>query len=296
MLGRISTVTITTPDLHTSTAAYQRYLGYRIADDGAVGREAAKAWGRAPLAAARAVLMEPESGADTYLRFVEGPTYVDYAPFACLGWNAAELIVADVDQLAGSLAGSPFRIIGEPADLSFSDQIRAMQVVGPAREVLYLTQIKSKLDVFDTPVARSFVDRVFIVILGGASLEGLQDYYHAHHGLARAPAMPSVITALSAQYGLPAEHLHPIAALQVPGQCYIEADEMPAAVRPRPCLPGQLPPGVAIVSFEVDRLPENLAGCLGGIHRSPGLPYDGRRSCTCVGAAGELIELIEAAA
>jgi len=54
--------------------------------------------------------------------------------------SAAELIVDDVDALAAELASSPFRIIGGPADLSFSDQIRAMQVVGPAREVLYLTQ------------------------------------------------------------------------------------------------------------------------------------------------------------
>jgi len=295
MLGRISTVTITAPDLRASTSAYQRYLGYRISDDGAVGRDIARSWGRPAMAAARAVLMEPESGADTYLRFVEGPSYVDYEPFACLGWNAAELIVADVDRLAEQLQGSPFRVIGPPADLSFSDQIRAMQVVGPAREALYLTQIKSKLPIFDTPDAASFVDRVFIVILGGASLDGLQDYYHSQHGLSRAPVMPSVISVLSARFGLPGDHLHPIAALQVPGQCYIEADQMPAAARPRPCLPGQLPPGVSMVSFEVDRLPANLPGALGEPHRSPALPYAGRRACTCVGAAGELVELIESA-
>ena len=78
MLGRISTVTITAPDLPAAVAAHQRYLGYGFVDD--------------------------------------------------------------VDALAAELASSPFRIIGGPADLSFSDQIRAMQVVGPAREVLYLTQ------------------------------------------------------------------------------------------------------------------------------------------------------------
>jgi catechol 2,3-dioxygenase-like lactoylglutathione lyase family enzyme len=295
MLGRISTVTITTPDLRASTHAYQRYLGYRIADDGAVGRETAKAWGRPALASARSVLMEPESGVDTYLRFVEGPAYVDNEPFACLGWNAAELIVGDVDRLAESLAGSPFRVLGPPADLSFTDQIRAMQVAGPAREVLYLTQIKSKLAAFDTPEARCPVDRVFIVILGGASIDGLQDYYQEHHGLARATVMPSVISVLSAQYRLPPDYRHSIAALQVPGQCYIEADQMPPAARARPCFPGQLPPALAMVSFEVDRLPDPLAGCLGAVHRSPALPYAGRRSCACVGPAGEFIELIEAA-
>jgi catechol 2,3-dioxygenase-like lactoylglutathione lyase family enzyme len=294
MLGRISTVTITTPDLQASAAAYQRYLGYRVTDDGAVGRDTARAWGRPGLASARTVLMEPRSGADTYVRFVEGPVYADYRPFAHLGWNAAELIVADVDRLAGQLAGSPFHCIGEPADLSFSDQIRAMQVVGPAGEVLYLTQIKSKLAVFDTPEAASFVDRVFIVILGGASLDGLQDYYHEHHGLARAPSMPSVISVLSAQYGLPADHRHPIAALKVPGQCYIEVDQMPDAATARPCQPGHLPPAIAMVSFEVDRLPDPLPAILGERHRSAALPYGGRRSCACVGPTGELIELIEA--
>ncbi len=295
MLGRISTVTITTPDLRASAAAYQRYLGYRITDDGAVGRDTAKSWGRPSLASARAVLMEPESGADTYLRFVEGPSYVEYEPFACLGWNAAALIVADVDRLAEHLQGSAFRIIGPPADLSFPGQVRVLRVVGPAREVLYLTQVKSKPAAFDTPEPACFVDRVFIVILGGASLDVLQDYYHSQHGLARAPEMHAVITVMSDRYDLPADHRYPIAALQVPGQCCIEADQMPEQARPRPCLPGQLPPGICMVSFEVDRLPPALPGSLGEPHRSAALPYAGRRACTCVGAAGELIELIEAA-
>ena len=153
MLGRISTVTITAPDLPAAVAAYQRYLGYRVVDDGALGREMARAWGRPQMAGQRAVLLEPESGAETYLRFVQGPAYVEHEPLSCVGWNAAELIVEDVDALADELANSPFRIIGRPADLSFSDQIRAMQVVGPAREVLYLTQIRQKLAAFDTPVA-----------------------------------------------------------------------------------------------------------------------------------------------
>jgi catechol 2,3-dioxygenase-like lactoylglutathione lyase family enzyme len=293
MLGRISTVTITAPDLPAAVAAYQRYLGYRVVDDGALGRDTASAWGRPQMAGQRAVLLEPASGAETYLRFVQGPAYVEHEPLSCVGWNAAELIVQDVDALASELAGSPFRIIGQPADLSFSDQIRAMQVVGPAREVLYLTQIKQKLAAFDTPAAASFVDRAFIVILGGASLDALQDYYHGQFGVPRATAMPSVVSVLSAQYGLPRDYKHSIAALQLAGQCYIEADQMPPAAVSRPCVPGQLPPGIAMVSFEIDRLPERLSSSLGPAHRATGLPYAGRLSQVCVGAAGELIELIE---
>jgi catechol 2,3-dioxygenase-like lactoylglutathione lyase family enzyme len=293
MLGRIATVTINAPDIPAAVAAYQRFLGYRVVDDGALGRDTARAWGRPALASARAVILESASGSDTYLRFVEGPTYVHYQPFACLGWNAVELVVADVDALARQLAGGPFRVIGEPADLSFTDKIRAMQVVGPAREVLYLTQIKEKLAAFDTPEAAAFVDRAFIVILGGSSLDLLQDFYHGRFGVARAEAMPSVISVLSAPYGLPRDYRHAIAALEIAGQCYIEADEMPPGAVARPCEPGQLPPGIAMVSFEVDRLPDT-ASSLGPAHRSPALPYGGRRSLACLGAAGELIELVEA--
>ena len=276
MLGRISTVTITAPDLPAAVAAYQRYLGYRVVDDGALGRDIARAWGRPQLAAQRAVLLEPESGAETYLRFVQGPAYVDHEPLSCVGWNAAELIVQDVDALAAELANSPFRIIGPPAGRSISEQVRAMQVVGPARELLYLTQVTQKLADFDTPEAASFVDRIFAVVLGGASLDALQDYYHVQFGVPRAAAATSVVSVM------------PLAA-----QCYIEADQMPPAAANRPCIPGQLPPGAAMVSFEIDQLPGQLPSSLGPAHRSQGLPYAGRRSQACVGATGELVELIE---
>jgi len=293
MLGRISTVTINAPDLPAAAMAYERWLGYRIVEDGAIGRDVARTWGRPALAGQRTMLLEPASGAETYLRFVQGPAYPGYEPLACVGWNAAEIIVQDVDALADRLAGSPFEIIGAPADLSFTDKIRAMQVVGPAREVLYLTQIKEPLAAFDTPGAGSFVDRVFIVILGGTSLDALQDYYHARFGVARAAVMPSVVSVLSARYGLPRDYRHPIAALPVAGQCYIEADEMPPAAAARPCIPGQLPPGIALVSFEIGTLPAELPSALARAQPLPGLPYGGRRARTCVGATGELIELIE---
>jgi catechol 2,3-dioxygenase-like lactoylglutathione lyase family enzyme len=293
MLGRIAAVTLTAPDLAETTAAYREFLGYRIAHDGALGREIARSWGRPQLAGRRSVLMEPESGAEVFLRFVEGPSYAGYEPLACLGWNAAEIIVEDVDALAVRLARGPFRVVGPPADLSFSDRIRAMQVVGPARELLYLTQIKERLPAFDTPVAASFVDRVFIVILGGSSLEALQDHYHARFGVPRVPAMQSVVSTLSAKYMLPPDHRHPIAALPVGGQCYIEADQMPGAAIARPCDPGELPPAIAMVSFEVDPFPTSPPGALGPTERPPSPPYGGRRTSSCVGPAGELIELIE---
>jgi hypothetical protein len=55
-----------------------------------------------------------------------------------------------------------------------------------------------------------------------------------------------------------------------------------------------LPPGIAMVSFEVERLPEGPSSGAGPAERIASLPYAGRRACICVGPAGELIELIEA--
>ena len=109
-------------------------------------------------------------------------------------------------------------------------------------------------------------------------------------------AMQSVVSTLSAKYALPADHRHPIAALPIGGQCYIEADQMPEAAVARPSVPGELPPGIAMVSFEVNELPMRPASSLGTTERPPSLPYGGRRTSTCVGPAGELIELIESGA
>lgn len=291
MLGTISTVTITTTDVEQVAQLYCRWLGYGIVERGTVGEAQARSWAAAAVAGRRYVVASPAGRGDSYLRFVESRRPGGYRPFRHLGWNAAEHIVEDCDSLAESLRGSPFETIGPPADLSFSDQIRAMQVRGPADEVLYLTQIKSKLPAFDTPDAKFPVDRVFIVILGGRSLDELQDWYHAKLGVPRAPVMPSRISVLADAYGESPETLYPIAALPLAGRSFIEADAMPAAVAPRPCLPGELPPALALVTFEVPTLPDGLDWLSPPVELD-GRPYAGRRSATCVGPAGELIELV----
>ena len=55
---------------------------------------------------------------------------------------------------------------------------------------------------------------------------------------------------LSKALNVSVETLYPIAAIQLAGESLIEVDEMPAQVGPRKCLPGHLPPGIAIVGFD----------------------------------------------
>jgi hypothetical protein len=89
----------------------------------------AELWGLPNLAGRRYALMLPEGEGQSFLRFIDSKPTPGYAPFRHMGWNAAELMVQDTDGIAARLDGSPFKIIGPPADLSFSDKIRAMQAL-----------------------------------------------------------------------------------------------------------------------------------------------------------------------
>jgi len=294
-IGPISCVTIAAPDLQHMIDSYHLYLGYAMVDHGRLSAAHAELWGLPSLTGRRYASMLPQGEGQTFIRFVESKPPADYAPFRHMGWNAAELMVQDTDGIAAKLADSPFKIIGPPADLSFSDKIRAMQALGPAQESIYLTSFKEKLPQFDTPEARHYVDRVFIVILGGPSVAVLNDFYHRHFNVAVAPVIPAVISVLSAAQGLPADTAHDLAALALQGQSYIEADHMPAATLPRVARDGELPPAISMVSFIVKALPEGLPW-RAPPRALPEAPYHGRRAAVCVGAAGEWIELIEGAA
>ncbi|HQX46208.1 MAG TPA: hypothetical protein PK555_02255 [Steroidobacteraceae bacterium] len=293
-LGPIAAVTIATPELQSTIDAWRLYLGYELTDHDRVTPAMAAQFGRPGLAGRRYALMLPGGEGQTWVRFVESKADPDYRPFRHMGWNAAELMVQDTDQAAARVADSPFRVIGAPADLSISDKIRAMQAIGPANEGVYLTSFKEKVAAFDVPEAKHFIDRVFIVVLGGPSCEAISTFYSRHFGVPPAAAVPSVITVLSAAHGLPADTRHPLAALALKGQCYIEADTMPPGTLERTAAPDELPSGIAMVTFIVDRLPDDPAlSWIAAPRTLPQAPYHGRRTAVCIGPAGEWIELVE---
>jgi len=270
-IGPIAAVTLATRDLEAAENAYSQYLGYRLARRGRISDEQARAWNRPGAGGSRYVSMHPEASPDFEFRFVESPVPRGYRAFSGFGWQAAELIVRDVDAMATELAGSPFEILGPPQNLSFTDAIRAMQVRGPSGEILYLTQFKRELPALPSPPARCTVDRAFIVIVGGASLDDLLRFYTTTFAVPPPQRMESRVKAMSEVFGLSPEHRYQIAALPLQGSCYIEADQMPPAARAPITSMVQLPPGIAIVSFRCSE----------------------RRQSGCVtGAAGEIVELI----
>ena len=70
-----------------------------------------------------------------------------------------------------------------------------MQILGPSKEIIYLTQFKSKLDEFDSPSPRCDIDQTFIVILAGENLDQMQSFLHQELSKKAAP-MQSRIRAI----------------------------------------------------------------------------------------------------
>ena len=231
-LGRITAVTITSPDLDRVVDIYSKYLKYRLVSSTRVSADQAKSWDAKSAENSEMVYMSPESSDDFFFRFVEQSSDDDYVPFGTFGWNAAELIVKDVDESAEKLIGSPFEVIGQPADLSFTDQIRAMQILGPSKEIIYLTQFKSKLDEFDSPTPRCDIDQTFIVILAGENIDEMQSFLNEKLSIKKAPPMQSRIRAISKVFGLPEDTKYKSAALAIKDQSLIELDEMPSDAGP----------------------------------------------------------------
>jgi len=186
------------------------------------------------------------------------------------------------------LENSPFKIIGAPADLSFTKDIRAMQVLGPADEILYLTQFKKIVPQFDSPKPRCFVDQTFIVVLAGKSLDEMQDYFHNNFGLAKATIIESRIRSISRVFNFPADTKYKAAALALKDQSMIELDELPKEGNNRFSLDGYLPAGIAMVSFLHYASGEKLKNTY---HSN--LPSHESRLCSVQkGTTNELIELI----
>lgn len=288
MLGEIIAVTITVASLGPVETAYADHLGYRAVERGQVSATIAEAWGAAKVSGNDYLIMRPESGAPHDLRFVVTAPYPEYQTLKSTGWNAVELLVQDPDALAMKLKDSPFQIVGPPRALS-SGNTKAMQVVGPAKELLYLTNPAGEGN-----EARSFVDRVFIVINGAADLTQLSAFHRDRMGSQVGEPFQIRLSVLNRMYGFDVELRHQIAVARLGGTPFsIEMDQFPKEATARGGRPNDLPPGISMVSFAVadlDTVKEPFVRAPVVVNSAP---YNGRRVAVIKGPSGELMELIE---
>jgi len=291
-------VTYCVDRIRPSRDAWVRYLGYRVADEGRIDATLADSWQAPATADLPCCLLQPASGEQFWIRYIETGERRGYESAATRGWTATELLVTDVDRLAGQLIDSPFTRLAGPGDLFPGPKAaRAMQAVGPAGELLYFTRLLPGGSRYGLKQAQCPVDRAFIVTLAGESTPDMRRFYADTLGMRVMDPMPFINGILAHSCGAPPDTVFPTSVIPLPGRRYlVELDEFPRGLPSRPQRPGLLPPGMAMVSFVVDDLERVEDSHLAGEANCGALPYHGRRSAVIRGAAGELLELIERSA
>lgn len=281
--------TVVCASANTVVRAYGDYLGMVVVDDSALAPEIAHAWGQPGLTGRRIITLGADNGdpATHWLRLLEIPDAPPPAPLGRLGWLAMEVLVADVRALGRTLSVSPFQVRGEPRPLAVSDDIWAMQAVGPAGEVLYLTEVRAQVPPFSLPSpARKSAERLFIPVVAAAAREPALADYERLAGSAGL-RFETRVSALNAALSVDPERARPVATVQLDGASLVEIDEVPELAPGDN--PGTLPSGLAMISFFAGQpQPPGDGGVWRNVHPRAGWPATG--IAISRGPAGEWIE------
>jgi catechol 2,3-dioxygenase-like lactoylglutathione lyase family enzyme len=226
-LHHVHSVTLICQDLTAMIAAYCQGLGQHLHTQSAVPQTRALSLGCAELCGQRCAWIATCSESTPWLELIEVPQAPQTAAFARFGWLAVELLVHDVDALVARLAPH-FQILGAPRDLDISDAIRAMQVLGPAGEVLYLTQVKRALAAFQIPLSASLTQAVgapFVAVLGCRNRTEAAAFYLGLGGKS-ALSFQARMSSFDAAHAQPAGKTYPMATVQLSGDALLELDQI----------------------------------------------------------------------
>ncbi len=295
MLNNIAIVTVMVKNIELMEQAYQEELDYRVVDKGKITKELAVSWGAENVAGNSFLIMCPKSNDSVYIRFIKSTQFDDqFKSLRTRGWNAIEILVKNIENLSANLDKSPyFKVIGEPVYISEEESIKAMQVLGPANELIYFTSIE-KPEETDLIIkeAKIEIDRIFIIILGVSDINAFRKFYLEKFKINTSDPMPYRIRTLAKEYSLPIDTKFPISIAQLSDASLLEIDEYPNESSARHVTSGELPLGIAMVSFYSEKIDENLP-YINPLIRSSKTPYKNRKSGTLKGVCGELIEIIE---
>lgn len=295
-LRRIEIATHCVPDLRACVPVYCDLLDYRLVDEGRLPATLAAAWATPDMQGMPYALLQPASRAEVYLRFIQTGNAGGYWPPVTQGWIATEILTTDPEAVLAKLRTTAFTHIGGPADLYPSPKsARALQMAGPAGELMYFTRILPGGSRFGLHGARCFVDRPFIMVVGGTSLPDIHAFYGDVLGLQIWEQAPFRIGQMSRVLHLPPQTSYPISLARIPGRSFLlELEELPPYIGRRNVPEGQLPEGLAMVSFAAAPLHELRLDFRAAPRAIDLLPYKGRKVAVVEGPAGEWLELIEA--
>ncbi|MEC9375548.1 MAG: hypothetical protein VYA80_04160 [Pseudomonadota bacterium] len=293
----IKMVTHCVSNLSKEIAAWSQYLDYELITQATVDQSLCKAWNTPKELGRPYALMAPKNGGNTFIRFLETGTRIGYWPPVTWGWNATEILVSDPDALLEKLDNSPIHCFSGPDDLYDHPKApRAIQTLSPSGAMLYFTRIKPGGSRYGIHGAKTSVDRIFNVVLGGPSLDELQHFYSHIMGLRVGNPMMFKMTLAAQASNANPETLFPICVAPIRARHNIlELDEYPDITTMRPREAGCIPGGMSMVSFRVKNLDEvelNLRAEPVVIN-SKIAPYQNQRVAIIEGPAGEWLELIE---
>lgn len=285
--------TLVVEDVESASERYVRWLDYSVVERGTVPQDLAAAW-QAPASAGRPyALLQPASGSPVFLRLVEGDDVPAYQPIRTYGWAATEICVQDVEVVNERMLQSEFEVIGPPKPLDGFPTVKPMQVRGPDREVVYLTEIKTDNPSSGLPTPRSLVDRPFILVLACSDLDASMRWVRDVLGFDMIDPVSIHYSMISLSFALPEGQKIALTTVKYDGETFLELDQYPEGAIARPQHVGALPPGIALCTINHPDFAA-LEGCwlVEPVVRDGPL-YAGARSGILEMPDGILLEVIE---
>jgi hypothetical protein len=282
-------------DLDAAKARFGEWLDYAVVEEGTVPSDLAAAWGAPASAGRRYAVMQPASGAEVFLRFVEGDPVPDYLPIRSYGWAAIEICVQDVLAVNERMLSpeSPFPVIGPPTRIAGIDTIYPMQVRGPDQETLYFTQITTDAPDSGLPKAGSLIDKLFILVLACPDMRATADWFARTMKLDMTSPMAIRYSMISLAFDLPISDLHEIVTAKYQGDVFLEFDQYPEGTITRLGHEGALPPGVSICTLFHPDFDTLDADWFSAPVVRDGPLYAGRRVGVLKTPEGALLEVME---
>ncbi len=290
ILGGLSTV----PSLADGLKAYRDVLGLNLIELDALPESLAASWGCPANAGSPYAVLQPKSGEPCFFRLVEQPAHPAFRPTRSYGWAAFECTVEDVWRWPRELPADLFTVVGMPKTIeNIKPTFIPMQTLGPGRELIYLNQVLEPEDALALPMAKSAVDRIFICVLAARDRSASVAWYHEALGLDKGTDYTIPYSMINKAFDLPASTLTTLTMVTAGRLPIVEVDDYPAQTSARPRHEGMLPPGNALVTLAVRDIDACTLDWIAPPAARAGALYQRRRAGTAMGAAGELVELVE---
>ena len=293
----IRAATLTVSDLETSKSLYCDWLEYKCVEQGFIPEGLAASWGTPKTTGQAFAILQPASNAEVYIRLIEQPTVPDYEALLTYGWAAIEICNQNTLKVNSRMERSPFEIIGSPKELEGLPAIFPMQVKGPDKEIVYLTEIRDDPTIDYLPRAESLIDKLFILVMACSNIDTTAAWFKKRLLIEKAETMEIVYSMINSAFNLPSDTKHALATLRHEGDVFLEIDAYPKETSIRSSHDGMLAPFAAIGSFmhpEFEKLMDiNKGHWITPPTQQEGVIYKGKRAGSLRDPGGTLIEIIE---